>query len=178
MRKAIDDIQNHEDKDKIISFLTKNDNELAVPVSRFPWWIEWTVQLLSEKGKILIAEHKEDIIWLLLMTFWEPSKNYENQEIWYLYLLMIETNNRRKKWIIIWFFQKVLEEMKTKWIKKIRFKADATVDYNNNLYKKIAKVLYKQQNTQWIDCNLYEADVDTLYQSIIIEHNFRPLLQK
>lgn len=80
--------------------------------------------------------------------------------------------------MIIWVLKKLLEEMQNKWIKTIRFKADDTVDYNNNLYRKFAKFICSEKNTQWIDCKLYEADVDKLYKSFFIDNNFRPLLEK
>ena len=179
MRRTVDNLERYTDeKEKIIDFLTKNDKELAVPISSFPWWIKETVHLLSEKGKIIIAEKWEEILWLLWITFGEPSKNYENQDIWYLYLLLLDTKSRRKRGIILWVFQKILEEMKSRWIQTIRFKADTNVIYNNNLYKKFAKIIDTQNNTQWVPCNLYEANVEELYQSMFIDNNFRPLLQK
>lgn len=176
MRRSIEKLE--DDKDKVENFLINNDNQLAVPISQYPWWIKGTIDLFFEKWKIIIAERSNEIIWLLWITFWEPSKNYENPEIWYLYLLMFDEKNRRKKDMIIWFFKILLEEMKNKWIKTIRFKADATVEYTNWLYKKFANFVCCQKNTQWIDCNLYEADIDQLYNSFFVKSNFRPLLEK
>lgn len=176
MRRTIENYK--QEKEKIIGFLEKNDNELPTPISEFPLGIEWTANLFSEKWKIIIAEIWEEIVWLLWLTFWEPSKNYENPEIGYIYLTIFNEKDRRKKNMIIWLFKKLLEEMENRWIKTIRFKADTTVEYNNNLYRKFAKLVCLQKNTQWIDCNLYETDVDQLYKSLFIENNFRPLLEK
>lgn len=178
MWRTLSDLNNGYQKDKVIAFLKKNDKELAVPVSQFPWWIEGTVNLFFQKGKIIVWEKQDEIIWLLWITFWEPSKNYENVEIWYLYLLLINKASRWKKDIVVWFFKKLLEEMRDKGIKTIRFKADATVSYNNRLYSKFANTIWCQKNTQWIDCNLYEADVNKLYESFFIENNFRPMTKQ
>lgn len=167
--------QNNDEKAKIIKFLIQNDNELAVPISQYPWGIEWTVKLFSEKGKILIAEKENEIIWLLGITFWEPSKNYENPEIWYLYLLLFEKQNRNKRDVVVGFFKKLIEEMKENGIHTIRFKADVHVKYTNQIYSKFAKCIWSQKNTQWIECNLYEANIEELYKSFFLENNYRPL---
>lgn len=176
MRKTVDNYQ--QDKDRIVKFLKNNDNELPTPISEFPLGIEWTANLFSEKWKIIIAEVWEEIVGLLWITFWEPSKNYENLEIGYIYLAIFDNKNRRKKAMIIWLFKELLELMQKKWIKTIKFKADVTVEYNNNLYKKFARFVWSQKNTQGIDCNIYQADVYELYKSFFIENNFRPLLEK
>lgn len=176
MRKTISNIDETE-RTKISEFLKENDNELAVPVSQYPWGIEWTINLFSEKWKIIIAEKWEEIVWLLGITFWEPSKNYENPEIEYLYLLLFEKHSRWKRAMIAGFFQKLIEEMKKRWVKKIRFKADANVEYTNRLYSKFAKLIWCEKNTQWIDCNLYEAEISELETSFFDNEEFRPLLK-
>jgi hypothetical protein len=177
--KTIDNLESDPGKRaQIITFLTRNDDEFMVPASQFPWWIEWVVSLFSEKGKIIIAEKWEEIIGLLWITFGEPSKNYENKEIGYLYLLLVEEKYRRRRENALGFFQKMLEEMNVKWVKTIRFKTFVEEDYLNTLYRKFARCIWVAKNTQWRDCNLYEANVDELYSAVILKNNFRPLLKK
>jgi hypothetical protein len=176
MRKTINNI-NEKERKKITNFLKINDNEIAVPVSQLPWGIEWTINLISEKWKIIISEKWNEIIWILLMTFWEPSKNFTNIEIGYLYLAIFNKDNRWSKEMLSWVFQKIIEETSKKWIKIIRFKADAAEKNTNKLYSKFANLIWHEKNTQWIECNLYEVEVDKLKTSFFDNGEFRPLLK-
>jgi hypothetical protein len=147
---------------KISNFLHKNDSEFFAPVSELPWWIQWTINICLEKGKIIIAEKAEEIIGLLGITYGEPSKDFINIDIWYIYIIIIDKNNRKQKWLSLKLLKKLIEELKNKWIEKIRFKTDINSEYNNKLYKKVANIIWVEENNAWIICNLYETNVDRL----------------
>jgi len=76
---------NPEALSKASSFLEDYDGTLY-DVSSFPGGVDGTIKMLKEKGNILVAVNNDSVLGVVGYTFGEPSKDFLNTGIAYVYI--------------------------------------------------------------------------------------------
>ena len=121
--------------------------------------IEEITQLLFDKGGAL-AGYRDDKMIALLGYFWgEPSKDYRNKDVCFVYIIGLTKSLRRTR-IVHEGLRYMIETFRSKGIHNLRFQAAETDQYMNRLYSLIAKPLGKEIHRRGFPCILYEATVD------------------
>lgn len=148
-----------QDRREAIEFLGDMDREISPPISEFPGGLEGTVDSFLERGKILIAERQTEPIGLVGYLLGEPSQNYSNPSIGYIYLAVVHPEYRNKPTIVKELLRRITAEMDSDGVREVRFKAFKDNNYTNELYSKLAKPIGEEHNTQGKLCVLYGVDL-------------------
>ncbi|MBT3405317.1 GNAT family N-acetyltransferase [archaeon] len=148
-----------QDRNEVIGFLTEMDREISPPVSTFPGGLGGVVDLFLKKGKILIAEYKTKPVGLLGYCLGEPSTDYCDSSVGYIYLTILHPEYRGKPSISKELLKRVTKEMEIDGVKEVRFKAYKDNEYTTELYSKLAKPVREELNTQGKLCVLYGVDL-------------------
>ena len=153
-------ICSNDDRSEAIEFLRKMDREFSPPISEFPKGLEGTVDSFLQRGKILIAEQQTELVGLVGYLLGEPSKNYSNPSVGYIYLAVLHPEYRNRPIIVKELSRRITTEMDIDGVKEVRFKAYLNDNYVNKLYLKLAKPIGKELNTQGVLSTLYGVDLN------------------
>jgi len=151
------------DKQDIADFLVSMNNQTQSPLTSLPGGIEGLLNLAEKNGGFLYTKEDNKIIGISQYTYGEPSKNYKNKEIGYLYLTVINPNNRRDGRRSLNLFKKYIEVFEESNSEKIKWKSyKENNQYVNRLYSKFATITKESINTQNIVSYEWTTTVDKL----------------
>jgi len=122
--------ENNFSEEEIYDFLNKNKSEYFTPDS-FPGGIEGTINEVKESGGLNVIERNGKIA-ACMGYFLDPDNSL------YIYFLAIDKEYRGNPSVFREVGLNISNICKDNKIKLIKFKALATAEYNNNLYKKLA----------------------------------------
>lgn len=147
-------------KHKAIDFLEKWDG-ILFNLSELPGAIDGTINLCIEEGGIHLGEINGEVISLSGYTFGEPSKQFSNRNLGYVYLILIDQEFQKKLSKNINAFKDAYNQLLFTFLeynhKEARFKAYKNNIYNNKLYAKIADPIAIEKNTGGIESVLYST---------------------
>lgn len=115
-------------------------------------------QLLYQHGGIIGGYKQQEMIGMLGYFLGEPSRNYRNKEVGFVYITALAQKVRRTGVARqgLWF---TMQTMQGIGIERVRFHARKTDPYTNGLYSHFARCIGEEQNRRGYTCNLYEASV-------------------
>jgi len=152
-----------QDREDLTNFLVKMNNETQSPLTSLPGGIEGLIDLSEINGGILYSKEENNIIGVSQYTFGEPSKNYENKDVGYFYLTVIDPNFRgdfKRSLNLFRKYVEIFDETNCNFIKWKSYKENN--DYVNRLYNKFADIVDESVNTQGIVSYSWETTVDKL----------------
>ena len=153
--------ESSQNREGLIEFLDKWKDETDPSVSLLPGGVEGTVDMLIDKGEVVVGLDNEQVVSLCGYTFGEPDNNFDNTSIGYVYVAITDPKCRGK--FFREGFREVVNRMKSKRISEMRFKANSKDDRMNNFYRKFAEDKGLCLNSGGFPSRLYSLDLSDMH---------------
>ncbi|MCO5191284.1 MAG: GNAT family N-acetyltransferase [Anaerolineae bacterium] len=141
----------------IIDFLMTVKDELYLPDRAA---IEAMMTLICEQGGVVGAYDGETLCGMMGFFYGEPTHDYDNKEIVFLYVAAIADEYRLSR-----VFHKgllfALRQFKQMGKSEIRLQAEAANPYTNKLYARFANYLYASKTLRGVPVNTYGGSITT-----------------
>lgn len=146
---------------EVVAFFMAMDNIFDPPYS-VGMGVENTLQHIARKGGVLVCREQHQIVGLMCYTLGEPAKDYQNKEVLYIFLVVVDPAFRHKLSMSKGLLQVLRLLLENGPFNELRFKARENDVSLNRLYQKIARILYQEDNVKGVPCHVYATDLPTL----------------
>lgn len=147
----------------IVEFLWSIRADLRLSERSDIWEI---TELLFEKGGVIVGYKNDQVIGVLGYFLGEPSRNYANKEVGFIYFTAIAKVHRMTRFFSqgLRFTMELFQEMG---LQTVRFHAGEDDRYTNRLYSHFAKPVGKELNRRGHHCILYENTIDNVLTYVL-----------
>jgi ribosomal protein S18 acetylase RimI-like enzyme len=146
---------------EVEAFLEAMDREHDPPISSMPGGIAGTVSLCLERGG-MFAWEDEAIRAFCGYTLGEPSADFSNKDIAYVYFIVIAPEYRRRVDVVGSCFRAFARYLPPLGAVELRFKVVLENAYALRLYQKFALPLRDELNAQGVPSRLFTARLEDI----------------
>ena len=127
--------------------------------------IDNVVERTFKRGGAIAAYQDKSMVGMLGYLHGEPSLNFANREVGYMYLTALAPRVRLTRVFPdgLLFTMQIMQDIG---IEQVRFHALKTNPYTNRLYERFARCIGEEENLRGYVCNLYAASVSEVLASL------------